>query len=150
MKTFADSQGQTWELSINSFAIKRIRDLLSIDLLEVAIDRGALLTRLGDDPVLLVDLLYVLCRAQCEARQMTDEQFAAAIVGDGLYRAERAFLEELVGFFPPGKRAVLDAALAKLRQFISAAEERTLEKLADPELDRAVAERIAAAMQSGD
>ena len=44
MKTFSDNAGRTWTIQINVDAIKRVRDLVSINLLEVV--DGKLLDRL--------------------------------------------------------------------------------------------------------
>ena len=60
MKTFKDNAGRTWTVAINVDAVKRVRAMLEIDLLEAV--EGKLIQRLRDDPILLCDVLYVICK----------------------------------------------------------------------------------------
>ena len=53
MKTFNDNAGRTWNVEINVAAIKRVRSLASVNLLEVI--EGTLIEKLVRDPVLLAD-----------------------------------------------------------------------------------------------
>jgi len=117
MKTFTDSQGRTWNVVLNVGALRRVRDLLKVDLLDVA--RGDLLERLADDPVLLVDVLYVLCKTDAEAQGVSDEDFGRAMVGGVLDEAGSALMQELLGFFPSAQRA---RALGKLMRMLDARE----------------------------
>jgi hypothetical protein len=103
MKTFNDSQGRTWSVVINVGAIKRVRDLLDVDLLDVA--NGELLSRLADDPCVLVDVLFALCKAEADAKGVTDEDFGQAMVGGVLDEASAALMKELLDFFPSAQRA---------------------------------------------
>ena len=113
MKTFTDNTGRTWSLTINVDAIKRVRGLLDVDLMQ-AID-GKLLEQLVTDPVLLCDVVYVLCKPEADPRKVSDEDFGRAMAGDAIDSATTAMLEELVGFFPQAKRQVLRKALDKLK-----------------------------------
>jgi len=115
MKTFNDSQGRTWSVVINVGAIKRVRDLLGVDLLDVA--NGELLSRLADDPCALVDVLYVLCKPEADAKGVTDEDFGRGMVGGVLDEAASALLKELLDFFPSAQRA---RALGKLVKVMEA------------------------------
>jgi len=73
MKTFTDNGGHTWTVAINVDAIKRVRSLLKNDLLEAV--EGKLIERLRDDPILLCDVIYVLCKPEADAANISDEQF---------------------------------------------------------------------------
>jgi hypothetical protein len=103
MKTFNDSQGRTWSVVINVSAIKRVRDVLGVDLLDVA--SGDLLSRLADDPCVLVDVLFALCKAEADAKGVTDEDFGQAMVGGVLDEASGVLMKELLDFFPSAQRA---------------------------------------------
>ena len=103
MKTFTDSQGRTWSVVINVSAIKRVRELLGVDLLDVA--NGELLSRLADDPCVLVDVLFVLCKPEADAKGVTDEDFGRGMVGVVLDEASAALMKELLDFFPSALRA---------------------------------------------
>lgn len=121
MKTFRDNAGRTWTVSINVDAIRRVRNLLEVDLLEAA--EGKLLERLMGDPVMLCDVIYCICKPEADAQDVTDEEFGRAMAGDAIDAATTALLEDLVDFFPGPKRLLLSKALQKLRKL----EEMTLE-----------------------
>lgn len=103
MKTFTDSQGRTWNVTVNVGAIKRVRDVLGVDLLDVA--NGDLLSRLADDPCLLVDVLFVLSKPEADAKSVSDEDFGRGMIGGVLDEASAALMKELLDFFPSAQRA---------------------------------------------
>jgi len=119
MKAFTDTAGRTWTVCVNVDAIKRVRTLLEVNLLEVLDDGCKLLARLHDDPVLLVDVLYALCQPQAEAQNITDVQFGQAMSGDALLHANRALLEGLSDFFPSARqRAAMKNLLQKTERVV--------------------------------
>ncbi|HEY1068410.1 MAG TPA: hypothetical protein VGE52_19965 [Pirellulales bacterium] len=134
MKTFVDNAGRTWTVTVNVACVKRVKDLVSVNLLDAV--EGKLLERIVSDPMLLCDVLYVVCQPEAEARQVSDEQFGQAMAGDAVEHATTALLEELVDFFPSGKRRVLQKALAKLKRLETAALEVVHQRLDSPELER--------------
>ena len=109
MRVFRDTAGRSWNLALNVYAIKRVRDLLKVDLLDLGDDdkpEKGLLFRMIADPVLLVDLIYVICKEQADKDGISDEQFGQAMAGDAIDAATKAFLEELADFTPsPRDRA---------------------------------------------
>jgi len=140
MKTFSDNAGRTWTVQIDVAAIKRVRSLIDVDLLD-AVD-GNLLERLVADPVLLCDVIYCLCRPQAEKSGVTDEDFGRAMAGDALEAATGALLEELADFFPPAKRRLLKKALGKLRELEARALEVAEARLESPELKAEIEEAL--------
>ena len=68
---------------------------------------GDLLEQLSTDPILLCDVVYVLCKPEADQQNVTDEQFGQAMAGDAIEHATTALLEELVDFFPLARRRVL-------------------------------------------
>jgi hypothetical protein len=110
MKTFTDNAGRTWTIAINVDAIKRVKGLLDVNLLEIV--EGTLIEKLIRDPVLLCDVIYVVCKPQADEQNISDEDFGRAMAGDAIEHATRALLEELVGFSPsPRDRANLQRIL---------------------------------------
>jgi len=141
MKTFTDNAGRTWTVQVNVDAIRRVRDLAKVDLLEVV--EGKLIERLVGDPVLLCDVLYCLCKEQADAQGLADVDFGRGMGGDAIDHAATALLEELVDFFPQGRRRVLSKALAKLRHLQTAALTAVEARLDSPELDQRLAAELA-------
>jgi len=144
MKTFKDNAGRTWTVSVNVDAIKRVRSALSVNLMEAV--TGDLLERLSSDPILLCDVIYVVCKPEADAQSVSDEEFGQAMAGDAIEHATAALLEELVDFFPQGKRRVLHQALAKLQEVEARAVEYAQARLEDPELDRRIEAALTAPM----
>lgn len=141
MHTFQDTQGRTWSVTINVDAIRRVRSLLDINLLDAI--EGKLLERLVTDPVLLCDILFALVQPEAEAKQVTDEDFGRALGGDVLDFATTALLEELVDFFPSGKRTVFRKALEKLKKLEGIALETATKRLESNELEQKMSAAIA-------
>jgi hypothetical protein len=136
MKTFADNTGRTWAVVVNVTAVKRVRDLLQENLLEIAEPAGKLLERLVEDPCLLCDVLYCLVKPEADSKGVSDEDFGRGLAGDALGAATDALLEEIADFFPKGRREVLHRILGKLTALQGRAATLALARLEDPALDR--------------
>lgn len=79
MHTFNDTLGRTWTVTINVDAIRRVRALLDINLLDAI--EGKLLERLVTDPVLLCDILFALVQPEAHAKNISDEDFGKSLGG---------------------------------------------------------------------
>ena len=77
---WTDSEGREWSTAINVHAIQRARNLVGVNLVD-AFD-GKLFVQLADDPVLLVNTIYAVCKPQADERNISDEEFGALLVGD--------------------------------------------------------------------
>lgn len=130
MKLFKDNTGREWTVAVNVAAIKRVRSLLDVNLLEVI--EGKLLERLVRDPILLVDVIYALCKPDADAAGITDEQFGTAMAGDAIDAATKAILEELVDFSPSQRdRTRATKVMATFWRVIDKVQEK-LDAKADP------------------
>ena len=147
MKTFNDNAGRTWTVTINVDAIKRVKSLLSVNLLEAV--EGKLLERLVSDPVLLCDVIYAVCKPEADAKSVSDEDFGRSMAGDAIDLATTALLEELVDFFPQQRRRLLRKALEKLRKLESMALTAAETRLDSPELERQMQELLAPSKVEG-
>ena len=134
MRTFTDNAGRTWTLAINVDTIRRVRALVDVDLLEAV--EGKLIERLAADPILLCDIIYVICKPEADGRGITDEDFGRSMAGDAIDLATTSLLEELVDFFPKSRRQLLSKALAKFRQLETKAIELVDKQLDDPQLEQ--------------
>lgn len=101
MAAFKDQQGRDWILEVVPPVIAAVRRECDVDLVN--------LERIGElsDPVKLVDVLYIMCRQQCEQRQIDAEQFGRSIAGESYQNAADALLAAIADFFPPRKRSQL-------------------------------------------
>lgn len=147
MRTFKDNQGREWTVEITVAAIKRVRGLAGVDLMEVLEGSNGLIEKLVRDPVLLCDVIYAACKPQADERQVSDEAFGASMAGDAIEHATAALLEELVDFCPsPRDRANLGRVLRATRDVMDKARdvvERRIDELIDGgALERAVLEAV--------
>ncbi|MCL2119673.1 MAG: hypothetical protein FWH27_14750 [Planctomycetaceae bacterium] len=132
MKFFKDIKGESWEITINVAAIKKVRDLLNADLL----DTRTMLPRLLADPIFLVDVLYCLCKPQADAKNISDEQFGEGMAGDCLGFAKNTLIEELKSFFPsPEERNAVDRLIKKGNEMIGLLRKKSLLKLEQTDMD---------------
>ena len=152
MRTFKDNAGRTWSLTLSVWTVKKVRDLLGVDLLDLGGEpatgpsdkKPGLLFRLIADPVLLVDVLYVVCKDQADGASVTDEQFGRAMGGDAIDAATKAFLEELADFTPsPRDRARARKVIATTWAMIEKAQD-VLDAKAEKELPAAVESALSA------
>lgn len=128
MATFKDSSGNEWTLQLDAPLIEAVREECKIDL--VACD-GSTQMRLTDDDVLLVDVLWRLCRekANDEAafkRAMND--------GDALDRAYDALFQATLSFCRSHKRTTLQTIVAKQEELVKAATAKALESVNKAEI----------------
>jgi hypothetical protein len=133
MKTFTDNAGRTWTIAVNVDAIKRVRDLVQVNLLEVI--EGKLIERLVSDPILLCDVNYSLCKLEADAKSISYVDFGRAMAGDAIDAATTALLEDLVDFFPQARRKVLAKAMGKLRMLEQMVTRRAETRLDSPQLE---------------
>ena len=147
MRTFRDTAGRSWNLALNVYAVKKVRDLLNVDLLDLGGEdkpEKGLLFRMVSDPILLVDLLYVVCQDQAEQSGVTDEQFGQAMAGDVIDLATKAFLEELADFTPsPRDRARAKKVIDATWKLIDRAQD-----LLDAKADRVIPAAVEAALSA--
>ena len=141
MRQFTDTKERVWDVELNVRQMKRVRDVLGIDLVNViqAGKDGAVATdtldRVANDPILLVDILWVLCEGQAKAAGVTDDDFGSSLAGDSVSDATRVFLDELVDFFPGARRLFLKKAVDLARKFETENMEVIEKALASPEFE---------------
>lgn len=117
MRRFVDGAGRSWGVDINVAQIRRVRDLLKVDLFKLIEDGLKPLAELLADPVRLVDVIFALLMDQAAQQQVTDVQFGQALRGDSLQQAAETFVEELIDFFPETRdRLTLRKVLAKEKE----------------------------------
>jgi len=150
--TFNDSAGAEWHVSVTVATVKRVRTLTDVDLLRV--QDGQIFHQLGSDPILLVDVLYAVCKPTVDTLGLTDEQFGERLAGDAIAEASTALMKALVDFFPERQtREALTRVLAKGQEIESEAARRLVRGV-DEGLEKidvgGEAERLIRGESSGD
>ena len=154
MQVFKDANGRDWEVVLNVFQMKRVRAALGVDLINVIeLDKDGqvrvdMIDRIANDPCLLVDILWVLVQDQAMRSGVTDEQIGTALAGDAIEGAAKAFLDELVDFFPGAKRLFLAKAVGLARKFGGELKEALEKALDDPGLEDRVRESLSSPTSS--
>ena len=148
MHIFTDNKGRKWDIVLNVNQMKRVRAVLGIDLVnvitldakgEVKVD---IIDRIANDPCLLVDILCVLTEKQAASLGVSDIQFGESLAGDAIEDATKAFLDELVDFFPGAKRLFLQKAVTLARKYTLEMTSALEKALSDPELEKRVAQSM--------
>ena len=140
MRSFKDNEGREWTISINVTSIKKIKaSSLAVDLLDIM--DGKLMNRFADDPILFIDVIWLLCEEQAQKLEVTDEEFGRGMAGDALDKASEAFLEELVDFFPKSKRDPLKTVLRKSVLMQDLVMQRAILSLEKPEVEAMLLEK---------
>jgi hypothetical protein len=117
MHVYTDAQGKAWEVRLNVTLLRRVRDVLGIDLNALVADGLAGLGKFLRDPMRVVEVLFVLCEEQAQRDGVSPEDFGTALYGDSIVDATDALLEELIDFFPnPRTRKLLRELIAKSRE----------------------------------
>lgn len=115
MRTFKDGKGKQWSLSVSFASLKRVKSILQVDLLSISEGTPPLALRLDIDPVLLVDVLFVLLKPDADAAGISDEQFGEDLGGDGFASAREAFWDELSDFFRGLRKPEMVTLIQKAR-----------------------------------
>jgi hypothetical protein len=102
---WTDGRGRQWPMTITVNTIRRVRELAGVNLLSVF--EGSLLNQLAEDPELLVNTLYAVCKPLADERNVTDEQFGELLVGDAITEAATALVGGLIDFFPKSRGQIL-------------------------------------------
>ena len=148
MHIFTDNKGRKWDIVLNVNQMKRVRAVLGIDLVnvitldakgEVKVD---LIDRIANDPCLLVDILCVLTEKQAASLGVSEVQFGESLAGDAIEEATKAFLDELVDFFPGARRLFLQKAVTLARKYTLEMTSALEKALSDPELEKRVAQSM--------
>jgi len=99
MNVFKDNAGREWNVSITIGSIMRVKEMLGIDLMELANGDAKLITDLQTDDILFGQVIYVICKPQADELGIKDKNFYDAMAGDDLDQAMKVFLDGLVSFF---------------------------------------------------
>jgi hypothetical protein len=145
VQQFKDSHGRAWLVQVTVGTVSDVRAALGVDLVDVG---GEIFQRLQNDPILLCDVLYLVCKEQADAQAISDVDFGRAMGGDAIDEATDALLEALINFFPRSRRDAIRAAWARVRTLDAMAAARITKQMADGRLDQTVADQVDAFMET--
>lgn len=146
MKPFDDKHKRRWEVRVTAGAIKRVLDLLSVDLgrpLEGPDGAPNTITRLNTDPVFLVDVLFCVLKPQLDEAGVNDEGFAELLDGEVALAARDALLEDLADFFRQFGHLHVATAIEKMDAVRDEAVRRGVEALAGAGVTAAIEKELA-------
>ena len=142
MSYFLDNTGVKWPVKIDVSAIKRVKKICDIDLLETATGgekSQILISLLFSDPILVCDIAYAVCLPDAEKAGYSDEYFGSLFSGETIEQARDAILESLQLFFPSQtQRLALKKLIAILRKAEKRLEQATTNYLASEELEQKI------------
>ncbi len=125
MKTFKDCEGANWDICLNLGTVKKIKDKLGINLLEIEQGEPPLLTRLGTDELFLAEIILCCIETQIEKRKLSEQDVLSRFDGQTIGKAQSCFYEELIDFFQqknqPHKMKMVQKQLALIELAIKAA-----------------------------
>ncbi len=121
MKTFKDSTGREWVLTLTLGTALKVKSKLGIDLLQPEAGDPPLLSRLCTDELLLAEIICCLLEGQFEKHGVTEEDIFECFDGATLLASQKAFYEEMVDFFQKRGRADRAKAVSKHTNLISLA-----------------------------
>lgn len=146
-RKFTDNAGDEWLVFIDTRTVRAARKELGYDLMATFTERKLL--ELAGDPPLVVDLVYLACREQCDQRGVSDREFGKRLVGDSVEHASDALLRALADFFPTAKRRVLEKILDKADAMARKMTQSLQDATASGEVDRAIDEGLASMATTG-
>jgi hypothetical protein len=135
MKEFRDDQGRPWMVAITVAAAERVRGLVTVDVTEdVEQSDGSVSRQTRKAPLDIIDtssiantlqilrsqygtvgeVLYAICRKQCEDKKISREDFLDGLRGYAIEAGVKAIEEELVDFFPPRLRKMVGLLATKM------------------------------------
>lgn len=139
---FIDSKGESWDTRIDVSVIRRVRAEHGIDLSKV-ISSQEQLSALNDDIVLLVDVLYAVCKPVADSRKIDAEEFAMRLSGNAIESAVESLMLSIIDFFPQSRSKILrqiwdktkEIQTQKLSQVQQAVDQWISTSLSTPTLD---------------
>ena len=147
MSNFADEEKRNWTVRVDVTGIRQVRGALDINLgdLSQAADN---FVKMGDDPCLLCNVLFVLCEEQAKDRNVSDADFGRLLAGDVIFDATMALEEAITDFFPRKKRSILQRLRKKVNRVQEMGTELVVEKLEEKGLEEKILARMKMQMES--
>lgn len=129
--SFKDIQNNNYNIAITMGKVKQVKESVGIDLLSV-FDKPDEMDKVND-PMNMVDIIYVLCKDQIARTHSNAENvevaFGESLDGDSLETASNAFMRALVDFFPQKKKKHLKKMLDRTEELMTQQDEKIAKKI---------------------
>ena len=146
MSTFSDNQQRQWTLQLDAPMIEAVREVYPQ--INLADTEGKTIQLLADDPCLLANTLWLLCKQEALTRGVSDVDFGRAIIGDVFDDAAEALCQAILFFSPKLKRSLLEAVIKKQREVETQGTAAAMRKINDPALAKRIVDSIEADMDA--
>lgn len=105
MKSWKNSKGQSFDLSVTVNTVSRCKRELDVDILNFNTEgTDGLVTKIVSNPEFTASIGYLCAYQDVKSREIDPETFADGIEGDSLLELQRTVLE-LIADFSPNKNA---------------------------------------------
>ncbi|NBW16184.1 MAG: hypothetical protein EBR82_50195 [Caulobacteraceae bacterium] len=121
--TFKLRSGAEFVIEISMATVKRVRQLLGVNVLDILGTSDELGGYITDD-VRTVDVLCAICRPQMERLGMSDEDFGRGFDQEALVNATNTLMDEVADFFREPRKGLVKQAIAKARTLSAEMERR--------------------------
>lgn len=111
---------------------------IECEAVDLASADGKAMDVLGEDPVLLVRVLWILCRKQADQAGIAPAQFGESLAGESLFDATDALAEAIADFSHGPKKALVKALWAKSTKLTDLGLKKALAKVESPELEKQI------------
>lgn len=143
--TFTDSTNKTWSLSLTAPLVRKIQQATTINLTNLKADP---FEKLAMDPLLLADVLWMICETEATKSGLDAEQFLTQIapnIDDAVTALEAA----VANFFPASKRSLILSLRSQNETMTKNATTKAMETLTknQPEIERAMETAMTKALQ---
>lgn len=142
---WTDELGRDWSTAINVNTVRRVKDMTGV-LLTDAADTD-LVQQLYNNVMLLCDVLYAVSKPQADERQIDSASFGEALVGDFIDKACESLMQDIVRFFPSGRREGVRKIWTAARKLEEQRMNLIQQKMTDEQLEMMI---LDAAKKAGD
>jgi len=113
MATFKDANGKDWVIDLDTTLLKRLK-AQGVDLLSADRGESGTIAQLIEDPIFLVDTIFMLCQDQCEAANISDADFGRLVGKGQMLEDASVAMTDALADFSPRRGKVLKLAMEKI------------------------------------
>jgi hypothetical protein len=143
---FRDTKGRRWTFEVDVFTIRRVKLETGVNLLKAIEPDNDVIDTLGNDLVVLFDVMVSLLQDQLRKADVSTEDFGRALDEEACGNATRALMNAILSFSPKSKAKLLKKAFGKVWKATVKQEElalqRATEAINSPRFDQVVSDAV--------